>query len=250
MRTARCFCPFVGEADDPDELVRIMTAHFAEAHPEAGIGEVAVRNYVEAQDRLHPAGDRVPAIGAVEVHQVTPDRIDDWLAFFDHDAFAGKPEWAACYCLFPHRWDPTDPSSWGNTPWEENRAEMIERLRRGDTTGYLAYVDGRPVGWVNASPVSTYPAFRREGAERVAGVACFVIAPAYRRHGVARRLLDAAIEGAARDGFEAIEGRPRKGASDEADNFPGPIELYLAAGFEAVEQTDAWTLMRKPTISG
>lgn len=248
-RRASCFCPFVAEADDGDELVRIMTAHFAEVHPEAGIGEVAVRNYVEAQDRLSEVAGRIDEIGTVEVHRVTADRLDDWLAFFDHDAFAGKPEWAACYCLFPHAYDPADESSWGNRPWRDNRDEMAARLREGRSVGYLAYVDGRAAGWVNASPVPSYPEYADLGDARVAGVSCFVIAPPYRRHGLARRLLDAAIEGAAADGMTSVEAYPRPGAGDdEAGNFHGPVGLYEAAGFAVEQERDRYLVMRR-TIS-
>ena len=41
-------------------------------------------------------------IGDVTVQPVTEDRVRDWLRFFDHDAFAGNPDWASCYCLEPH----------------------------------------------------------------------------------------------------------------------------------------------------
>jgi hypothetical protein len=45
---------------------------------------------------------RLLEIGDITVHPVTKDRIDDWLRFFDHDGFAGNPDWASCYCLEPH----------------------------------------------------------------------------------------------------------------------------------------------------
>jgi GNAT superfamily N-acetyltransferase len=74
-------------------------------------------------------------------------------------------------------------------------ATMAERLRGGTTLGYLAYVDGRPAGWVNASLRSEYGLYRLvdpDGPEprSVIGVSCFVIAPPFRRHGIASALLD------------------------------------------------------------
>ena len=74
---------------------------------------------------------------------MTKDRIDDWLRFFDHDAFAGNPDWASCYCLEPHV--PATPEQ-PERAWRETRATVAERLRGGTTFGYLAYVDGRPAG--------------------------------------------------------------------------------------------------------
>jgi hypothetical protein len=59
------------------------------------------RNYADATKRLTGSTERLSEIGEVAVHRVTDDRIDDWLRFFDHDAFAGNPDWASCYCLEP-----------------------------------------------------------------------------------------------------------------------------------------------------
>jgi len=79
---------------------------------------------------------------------VTPENLADWQRFFDHDGFAGNPDWASCYCLEHHV--PTTPKE-PERPWREARAMMLERLASGTSSGYLAYVDGRPTGWVNAS---------------------------------------------------------------------------------------------------
>ena len=97
------------------------------------------------------------------MHPVTEDRIEDWLSFFDHDGFVGFPAWAACYCTEPHLFDPkvaAEPSEAGRT-WQQNREAMIGFLRSGKSFGYLAYVDGRPAGWVNASFRSEYALYRQ-----------------------------------------------------------------------------------------
>src|SRR5262249_5430708 len=101
----KCFgCAELVEADDADAVTDAFVAHGrarrAWSHPEEAIRNYA-RNYAEAADRLTGATDRLPTIGDVAVHPVTEDRVDDWLRFFDHDAFAGNPDWAACYCLEP-----------------------------------------------------------------------------------------------------------------------------------------------------
>jgi hypothetical protein len=96
-------------------------------------------------------------IGEVTVYPVTEDRVDDWLRFFDRDAFAGNPDWASCYCLEPHV---PATSEQPERAWRETRATMAARLRGGTTFGYLAYVDGRLAGWVNASVRSDYGLYR------------------------------------------------------------------------------------------
>lgn len=244
-----CGATFSGE--DRDTLGAAALDHFTTAHPEWGVGETAIDNWLDARERLSDKTERLDAIGHIEVHQVTPDRIDDVLRFFDYDGFAGNPEWASCYCMFFHL---DDPKSFGNAPWQKNREGLTESLRQGTTTGYLAYVDGNPAGWCNASLRSAYP-IRRQGVDddEVGVVACFVIAPSYRRHGLARRLLDAAIEGFRTRGVKRVQAHPRIGTDDDRPNFHGPLSLYLGAGFEIVEQNERDALVVKdlqPTGAG
>src|SRR5262249_26379124 len=84
---------------------------------------------------------------------------------------------------------------------------MIERLRGGTTYGYLAYVGDRVAGWVNASLRAEYGLFRKVDVDgptpsSVIGVSCFVIAPPFRRHGVAAALLDRVVADAATRGAD------------------------------------------------
>ena len=88
------------------------------------------RNYAEAAERLSGDTERLSDVGEVAVHAVTEARVDDWLQFFDHDGFAGNPDWASCYCLEPHV--PTTPEQ-PERPWRDTRQTMIERLRDGTT---------------------------------------------------------------------------------------------------------------------
>jgi hypothetical protein len=149
----KCFgCDALIEADDADALADAFVTHGRESHtwsyPEEAIRNYA-RNYGEATERLTGATERMPEIGELAVFPVGEERVADWLAFFDHDAFAGNPSWASCYCLEPHV--PASPAQ-PERPWRTTRATMSERLCRGATYGYLAYVGDRPAGWVNASP--------------------------------------------------------------------------------------------------
>jgi len=247
----KCFgCDALIEADDADAVVDAFVAHAQESHtwsyPEDAIRNYA-RNYAEATDRLTGGTERLPEIADITVHQATAECIDDWLRFFDHDAFAGNPDWASCYCLEPHA--PAGPEQ-PEPPWRERRATMAGRLRGGTTFGYLAYVGGRPAGWVNASLRSEYGLYRNvdpDGPDPtlVIGVSCFVIAPPFRRHGVASALLDRVIADAAARGAAWIEGYPRN-KSDESDagHFRGPRSVYDARGFKPIEVRERDTVMR------
>src|SRR6185369_15556510 len=152
------------------------------------------------------------------IRPMTADRVEHWLRLFDHTGFAGNPDWASCYCLEPHV--PATPEQ-PERPWRDSRATMAERLRAGSTFGYLAYVEGEAVGWVNASLRSEYGLFRLldpngPAPRTVIGVSCFVIAPPFRRHGIAAALLDRVIADGPVRGASWIEGYPRN-APEKSD---------------------------------
>lgn len=237
MPTETCgACGATYSGEDRGALVAAALDHYTTVHPEWGLNKTAIENYLDAKDRLSDATERLPSIGPIEVHQATPDRIDDVLGFFDRDAYAGTPEWAACYCMFFHR---DNPQTNGGNPWRQNRADLAERLQFGSTVGYLAYVDGKAAGWCNASLRSAYPIARKGTEDEEVGVvACFVIAPPYRKHGIARRLLDAAIDGFRARGVKRVQAHPVMGTDKDTHNYHGPLSLYLSAGFEVAEQDE------------
>jgi GNAT superfamily N-acetyltransferase len=252
----KCFgCDALVDADGADDVVDAFVVHGQESHtwtyPEEAIRNYA-RNYAEASERISGGTERLSEIGVVTVQLVTEDRVGDWLQFFDHDAFAGNPDWASCYCLEPHV--PATPEL-PERPWRLTRATMAERLRGGRTFGYLAYVDGRAAGWVNASLRSDYGLYRLvdpNGPEptSVIGVSCFVIAPPFRRHGIASALLDRVIADASARGASWIEGYPLNAPEDsDAGHFRGPRSMYDAHGFKPIEVRERDTVVRLPVIS-
>ena len=251
----KCFeCDALVESDDADGIVDAFVAHAQESHtwsyPEDAIRTYA-RNYADATARLTGGTERLSEIADITVHQVTPDRIDDWLRFFDHDGFAGNPDWASCYCLEPHV--PGTPEQ-PERAWRETRAAVAERLRGVTTFGYLAYVEGRAVGWVNASLRSDYGLYRDvdpDGPEAtsVIGVSCFVVAPPFRRHGIASALLDRVIADAPARGAAWIEAYPRNNPEEsDAGHFRGPRSMYDARGFEPIKVRERDAVMRRSAL--
>jgi len=247
----KCFgCDAVIEAGDVDRVVDGFVAHGRERHTWSYAEEAVrnyARNYAEAAERLTGSTERLSEIAAVTVYPVTTDRVDDWIRFFDRDGFAGNPDWASCYCLEPHV--PATPQQ-PERAWRETRATVVRRLHGGTTFGYLAYVDGRPAGWVNASLRSDYGLYRRvdpDGPEpaSVIGVSCFLVAPPFRRHGVASALLDRVIADAPARGAAWIEGYPlNTPEGSDAGHFRGPRSMYDARGFEPIEVRERDTVVR------
>jgi GNAT superfamily N-acetyltransferase len=247
-----CFqCEQLLEAADASALEELFLAHGKEkhawSHPETALRNYA-RNYGEATERIGADTERLPQIPAVTVHPVTPDRVDDWLSFFDRDGFAGNPDWASCYCLEPHV--PAPPEE-PERAWRKSRAMVADRLRCSATYGYLAYAERRAVGWVNASLRSEYGLFQlvdRNGPapREVIGVSCFVIAPPYRRHRIASTLLDRVIADAPGRGASWIEGYPHNEPQpNDAGHFRGARSMYDARGFQPIEVLKNYTVMRR-----
>lgn len=176
----------------------------------------------------------------VVLEPLGPARVDDWLRFFDGEAFADNPEWSTCFCrcyVFGgggfELWDKANACG-------ENRGVMAARIRAGEIDGLLAYRGGRVIGWVHYGPTARFhsPNGALEPVEEgVASIVCFVVAPSARRQGVARELLRGALAALQRAGFRAVDARPRPGDHPAMEHFPGPVDLYASEGFEIVERT-------------
>ncbi|HSB89924.1 MAG TPA: GNAT family N-acetyltransferase [Anaerolineales bacterium] len=185
----------------------------------------------------------------IEVRELTPGLLTDWLAFFDHDAFSDNPKWATCYCHFYFA-DHT-ARDWDLRSAAENREASSGLITGGRLRGYLAYRDGKPVGWCQAGRRDRIPNLQNEevlavdDSDRVGSIVCFIVAEPQRGRGVARRLLDAACAGFRSQGLAFAEGYPRRAATSNAANYHGPLALYLDSGFTVFRETDEVTIVRK-----
>ena len=187
---------------------------------------------------------------SLEIRELTPELVEDYLAFFDHDAFADNPRWAACYCVFPHVTSEGD--DWTARTAAVNRAGKRELICARLAQGWLAYVDGKPVGWVNAAPRLSLARYRetdelpREHAGESGSIVCFIIAKPFRRQGIATHLLASVVEGFRRQGLRYAEAFTIDAPESDAQAHVGPMSMYLAAGFEpVVDLGDGYVLVRK-----
>lgn len=109
----------------------------------------------------------------------------------------------------------------GGKLWEQNKGEPNRRafralVRAGRVFGALAFADDEPVGWCCVGPRADFPRLRTIKAlqtdwdERTWSVTCFFIRSAWRRRGVARRLLAEALRVARARGVRRVEGYPVK----------------------------------------
>jgi len=188
--------------------------------------------------------------GDIIIEPLTPARADDWLAFFDNDAFADNPAWSECYCRF-YCYADGDPA-WERLTKQENRAIAADEVSTGRVHGYLAMDSTRVAGWCNAGKKTDYPrltADKRltgENDAAVCSVVCYVVSAAYRRQGIARQLLRRVCRDAAAAGFEFVEAYPRLEAETCAEHYHGPLELYLKEGFAVYGEIEGISIVRLP----
>lgn len=201
----------------------------------------------------------------IAVKELSPKLLDDYLAFFDNvyetDPWLNirdNPWWSGCYCGF---FDDARPEKELNALGpRELRTMRSERILSGLAHGFLAYIDGKVVGWCNAGPRASYVSLQHlseaveDSSEQVGSILCFVVASQHRRMGIATTLLESACGSFRHAGLEFAEGYPRNRPAnvDNPHNIPeqhlnyyGPLQMYLKAGFRIHRQFDKFAVVRK-----
>jgi GNAT superfamily N-acetyltransferase len=114
--------------------------------------------------------------------------------------------------------------------------------------GYLAYLDGVPVGWIGVSVRTATPRLVRSRTipslddRPVWSIGCFKVRVGYRRRGVASALLAGVVEAARLAGAPGVEAYPIDPGRRRVDvgfAFVGIASMFDAAGFRRVIQTEA-----------
>jgi GNAT superfamily N-acetyltransferase len=169
----------------------------------------------------------------------------------DVQAIIGVRGYAAyCQCqrfkVGPHPWSPFSVVERMQRLEQETHAGYPSAPR---TSGLVAYLDGEPVGWCAVEPRSAYPrlppqrvVFKARGEDAdddsVWAVTCFATRAGYRRRGVTRVLVQAAVEHARRRGARALEGYPMITEPGQevtwGETHVGTRNIFEAAGFEEV----------------
>lgn len=178
----------------------------------------------------------------IVVRELTPSLRDDFLFFFDNVAFVDNPDWSDCYCSAYH---------FANKGKDESRRQSSKLVEEDRIHGFLAYDNGKPVGWCNAASRYSYPGIHwlmgpgPDRGEKVGALVCFIIASTHRRQGVASQLLNAACNKFSEKGYEYAEAYPVKNPKSDSYNFPGPLSMYLNNGFTQYRDNDWYLIVRK-----
>ena len=131
-----------------------------------------------------------------------------------------------------------------------NRKQAIQFIKSGRMQGYLAYVQGKVVGWCNANHKKAYDNVNFNFAEKIPdnggkikSIVCFSVVPAYRGCGVATALLEHICRDAVAEGFDWIEAYPF--AHNENHAYHGPLSMYQKHGFEVCNEIEGCVVCRK-----
>jgi GNAT superfamily N-acetyltransferase len=173
--------------------------------------------------------------------KVLPATLDRWV---DVRELLGTSGEVGCWC---QSWRGKDEVAKATG---ESRPKTLKRqLAATDAPppGYLAYLDGLPVGWVGVSVRTETP--RLMGSRTIPAIddlpvwsiGCFQIRPGYRRRGIASALLAGVVDAARRAGAPGVEAYPidPQGRRVEVGaGFVGIASMFDAAGFRRVLVTD------------
>ena len=158
------------------------------------------------------------------------ENASDWFDFFDDRAFADHQDWKGCYCTGP--FTPRLKEYDQKSPRRKEYAEWL--IDSGRMKGYLAFENGKVIGWCNANRKTALPKYSDASSESagVLSIACFMVQKEFRRKGIAEKLLVRVIRDAREEGIRIIEAYPSKRSQTDWGNFLGPYSMYEKHGFQ------------------
>jgi len=191
----------------------------------------------------------------ITIKLLTPELSADYFDFFENRAFTDDSPYR-CYCqmyqMTKEQAKAAFDSAEERDPGRISREVAEQQIADGVLRGYLAYVDGKSIGWCNASDRANYPAepmcdvpFYAPVENREKAVVCFEIAPGYRGKGVATALLNRVIADAKIEGYLAVVSFPVVRDERYEWDCQGPIRLYQKVGFVKMAEQDNVVVMRK-----
>ena len=190
-----------------------------------------------------PARPEPIAPEPLDIRPASAERWDDVVALLGGDGERG------CWCQAWRGADGGHGAAFGRSAAGASRDALETQVRHGlFAPGVLAYLDGEPVGWCGLGPRASTPRLMRSRTiplvddVPVWSIGCFVVRVGYRRRGVARALLDGAVEYARSMGAPGIEAYPIDPGESRVSTsfaFVGFTSTFEAAGFRRVGLTEA-----------
>jgi ribosomal protein S18 acetylase RimI-like enzyme len=174
-------------------------------------------------------------VAGFAIRPLTEERWDALAELFRE---GGDPRW--CWCQY-WRLRSKDFSA-AKVP--QLRERLHDQATSAQPPGLVAFDGDRAVGWVSLGPRSDFERVERSRViprvddRPVWSIVCFAVSASARGQGVARALLEGAIDHARERGAEALEAYPI--AIDEGEPihpeaaFTGTLPMFERAGFRVV----------------
>ena len=148
-----------------------------------------------------------------------------------------------CWCMC---WRTETYAAWCKIKGDGAKKAFMNLVQKGKAKGVLAFAQNEPIGWCSFGPRTDFPvlqrskAYARDDVSDIWSITCFFIHHGWRRRGLARKLLKAAVEIMQKRGVKTIEAYPvtttkegRKLGSSLA--WTGPLKIYEELGFKTVQ---------------
>lgn len=178
------------------------------------------------------------------IHPLTPDRWGDFETLFGPRGATG-----GCWCMFFRMPNQEYRASVG----AKTKAAIRDVVEHETPPGLLAYDGDKAVGWCAVAPREVYKRFERSRIMQPVddqpawAITCFFVAKGYRRKGVTRRLILAAVDFVRSQGGKIVEAYPVDSPKAQADTFmyTGIASAFAAAGFtEVARRSETRPVMR------
>ena len=172
--------------------------------------------------------------------EVRPLTVETWDALAELFREGGDPRW--CWCQY-WRLRSKDMAA-AKVP--QLRERLHDQALSAEPPGLVAFDGDRAVGWVSLGPRTDFERIVRSKViptiddRPVWSIVCFAVSSTARSQGVARALLEAAIDYARRNGAEALEAYPVATEAGEPIHaeaaFTGTLPMFERAGFRVVAE--------------
>jgi len=152
---------------------------------------------------------------------------------------------AGCWCMC---WRAESYKAWMEMRGARAKKAFNNLVQGGKAHGMLAFAENEPVGWCSFGPRQDFPvleqleAYKRNDTKNVWSITCFFVHRKWRRKGLTRGLLNAAVEAMKNRGVKIVEGYPVTTTKDGRRLSPswawtGPLKIFEELGFKTVQST-------------
>jgi GNAT superfamily N-acetyltransferase len=184
---------------------------------------------------------KAPGAPAYSTKQLSERTWSDFECLFEtHPAPGAYP----CWCTYNHRPGPAAEKKGQSraAQIDNNRQGKKALVQQGRSHGILVYAEGEPVGWCqfglsqDLPRMDSNPRYRKvlAGTDRARWrITCFVVQKKFRRRGVTRTALKAALSAIQNEGGGLVEAYPvtRWGAYQK---YRGTVSMFESEGFQIV----------------